>query len=115
MTPRIIKDAIRKDELCEMAKECFGVFAKAVVDIRQGIMAIGGELHADGEQILLEAGSRQEDLWGVNIHPDKPLEQRVEFNSMINIRPSAGNRSRDVEDPAIREKIMTVIHRLVGA
>ena len=115
MTLRILQNPITEKELREMAQEHFGLFVKAVVDIRQGIVAIGGELHADGERLLIEAGSRQEDLWGINVYPDRPDRERIEFNSMINIRPSAGNLSRDVEHTAIREKIIAVTEKFIDA
>jgi hypothetical protein len=88
---------------------------KAVVDVRQELMAIGGELHADEEAVLIEQGSRQADLWGINIFPARPPAERVEFDSMINVRPAQGNRSRSVEDAATRRRIQEIVTRLVGA
>ena len=82
-----------------MAREQFGDMVKAVVDVEQGIMAIGGELHADEEAVLLDQGSRQADLWGINLYPDAAAVRALEFDSMINVRPAQGNRSRSVEDP----------------
>jgi hypothetical protein len=76
-------------------------------------MAVDGELHADEEALLLERGSRQADLWGINIYPEIAGQDRIEFDSIINIRPSRGNRSRGVDDPEIREKIFQVVARLV--
>lgn len=86
---------------------------KAVVDVRLGIMAIGGELHSDEESLLLEDGSEQRDLWGINLYPAEPAEQWIEFDSMINVRPSQGNRSRSVEDSAVRDRIRRVVASLV--
>jgi len=96
-----------------MAAEQFGDFVKAVVDIEREVMAIGGELHADEEALLIEDGSRQTDLWGINLYPDLPTEQLVEFDSMINVRPSQGNRSRGVDDPDRRRRIEVVVRRLI--
>jgi hypothetical protein len=96
-----------------MAADQFGEMVKAVVDVAQGIMAIGGELHADEEMVLLDLDSRQADLWGINLYPDAPVLERVEFDSMINVRPAAGNRSRSVEDPALQARIRAVVSRLV--
>ncbi|MBI5135344.1 hypothetical protein HZA86_03890 [Candidatus Uhrbacteria bacterium] len=90
-----------------------GDLVKAVVDIEKGIMAIGGELHADEEALLLEHGSRQKDLWGINLYPDKTGDDFIEFDSMINIRPSQNNRSRGVEDPEIQRKVIRVVDALV--
>lgn len=113
MPLRIIEQAITKTELKDLAKERFGDMVKAVVDLEHGIMAIGGELHSDEEALLLEKGSKQENLWGINFYPDATSEEWIEFDSMINIRPSQGNRSRGVEDEAIRKKIITISDKLV--
>ena len=113
MTIKIIKESISKEELSDIAKNQFGDFVKAVVDIEKEIMAIGGELHADEEVLLLEQGSRQENLWGINIYPNNPEENRIEFNSMINIRPSQNNRSRGVESLDIQRKIRDTVNRLI--
>ena len=91
----------------------FGEMVKAVVDVEAGIMAIGGELHSDEEAILLDNGSRQSNLWGINLYPEKPSEEWIEFDSMINVRPSGGNRSRFVESQKIREAVTRIVERLV--
>lgn len=103
---------ITSGELKEIATGQFGDFIKAVVDVEQEIMIVGSELHADGEALLLERGSRQEDIWGVNLYPEKSGEERIAFSSMINIRPSQGNHSRGVEDPARRMRIIAVVREL---
>ena len=100
-------------EVRRIAEAQFGDFVKAVVDLRQGVMALGGELHADEESALLERGALQADLWGINLYPDRSGDAVVEFDSMINVRPSQGNRSRDVEDPAVRRGILDVVARLI--
>jgi len=83
------------------------------VDIEKGIMALDAELHADQEALLLEQGSAQENLWGINIYPDLPNEQRIEFDSMINLRPSFGNCSRGVDSPGIQKKIIEIVNKLI--
>lgn len=110
---KFIDKKISKQELSDIAKERFGDMVKAVVDVELKIMAIGGELHADEEAFLLERGSKQENLWGINIYISLPLGERVEFDSMINIRPRQNNRSRDVQDLSIREKIIIIVNKLV--
>jgi Protein of unknown function (DUF5674) len=110
---RIVREPIAVDELRQLAVDQFGDFVKAVVDVRQGVMAIGGELHADEEASLLEQGARQADLWGINIYPDRPAAERVEFDSMINVRPAQGNRSRSVDDPGLQRSIQDIVARLV--
>jgi hypothetical protein len=77
-------------------------------------MAVDGELHADEEALLLENGSRQENLWGINIYPELEGADRIEFDSMINIRPSQGNRSRGIDNMEIREKVIQVVHKLIS-
>lgn len=109
----LIDTKISGDRIKEIANERFGDMVKGVVDIEKEIMVIGGELHADEEAMLLENGSKQEDLWGINIYVDKPYEERIEFDSMINIRPRQNNRSRDVLDQQIREKIVSIVNNLV--
>ena len=86
---------------------------KAVVDVRREIMVIGGELHSDEEAALLNDGSDQRDLWGINLHPTESGEGMIEFDSMINVRPKQGNRSRDVEDGSTRERIRSIVARWV--
>lgn len=97
-----------------MAERQFGDMIKAVVDIDRGILALGGELHSDEEALLLEDGSSQRSLWGINLYPAEEGSDFVEFDSMINVRPSHGNRSRSVEDSATRELIIGVVNRLLG-
>ena len=101
------------DELQRLAAEYFGEFVKAVVDVQRGVMAVGGELHADEEALLLERGSRQADLWGINLYPGRPAAERIEFDSMINLRPSQGNRSRGVDDAVVQRQIRDLVERLV--
>lgn len=108
----IIRNKINLEELKKIAEEGFGDFVKAVIDIEREVMAIGGELHADEEELLLKDGSKQEHLWGINIYPAMPVEDRVEFDSMINLRPSQGNRSRGADNPELQDKIIGIINKL---
>ena len=110
---QIVHEPVTLDELRSLARAQFGEMVKAVVDVQQGIMVIGGELHADEEAALLDQGSRQTDLWGINLYPDAAGAERVEFDSMINVRPAQGNRSRSVEDAARRERLQEIVSRLV--
>jgi len=113
MPIRILNTPVTLEELRRLAADQFGDFVKAVVDVSRGVMAIGGELHADEEATLLDEGARQADLWGINLYPDRPVEEMVEFDSMINVRPSQSNRSRGVEDPTVRRQIQVIVERLV--
>jgi hypothetical protein len=114
MAMRIVESPIALDEVRRMAREQFGDFVKAVVDVDRRVMAVGGELHADEEALLLQQGARQSDLWGINIHPDLPPAERIEYDSMINVRPAQGNRSRSVGDPEIRRRIGEIVAALVA-
>ena len=102
------------DELRRLAEARFGDMIKAVVDIERRIMIIDADLHADQEAELLADGSRQDDLWGINLYPDLPAGEWLEFDSMINLRPSFGNRSRGVDDPATQERIADLVQLLVA-
>ena len=98
-----------------MAKSQFGDLVKAVVDVDQGIMALGGELHADEEALLAETeGSQREATWGINLYPDKDEAGWIEFDSMVNIKPAYGNRPRDIESPEIRAKIKEIVSKLIS-
>jgi len=107
-------EPVTVEELRRIAADQFGDFVKAVVDVERGVMAIGGELHADEEAMLLQDGSRQAALWGINLYPDQAAAELVEFDSMINVRPSLGNRSRGVDDPALQRRITEIVERLVA-
>ncbi len=108
-----MSNSIHLSELKEMAEKGFGSMVKAVVDIEKGIMAVDAELHSDEEALLLENGSRQRDLWGINLYPAQSGEGFIEFDSMINVRPSQGNMSRNVDNPEAREKIIAVVNKII--
>ena len=109
----IIHEPITRLYLKEVAAERFGDMVKAVVDCRQNSMAIGGELHADEEALLTAQGSKRESTWGINIYPAKSEEEWIEFDSMVNIKPAHGNRSRGVENTQIQERIKEIVKKLV--
>lgn len=116
MEIRIVKNPISKEELLILAKEGFGDLVKAAVDIEQEIMAVGGELHMDEEVLLIEKErSKQNNVWGINIYPGKAGDDFIEFDSMINLKPAFGNRSRGVDDQDIREKIKSVVMKLISS
>lgn len=104
----ILKEKITLSELKEIAGHIFGDMVKAVADVDKQILAIDAELHSDLESELLANGSNQESLWGFNLYPEES-EDFIEYDSLINIRPRQNNRSRDVEDPVIREKIVEIV------
>lgn len=110
---KIIKDSISADELKEMSEKMFGNLVKAVVDVKNNTMAIDAELHADLETLLLENGSAQSDLWGINLYPELTGDDFVEFDSMINVRPAHGNRSRGVDNIETQKRILEIVNQLV--
>jgi len=109
----ILKKIIDAEELRAMAAQTFGDMVKAVADVERGLIALDGELHSDLETLLLEKGSKQKDLWGINFYPDLGGDEFVEFDSMINVRPSQGNKSRGVDDKKTRERILAVVNKWV--
>jgi hypothetical protein len=111
---KLVTGTLPFDELKQMASATFGDMVKAVVDVERGIMALDAELHADLESLLLEDGSRQKDLWGINLYPDAPGDAFIQYDSMINMRPSQGNRSRGVDNVAIRKKIAEIVSGKIG-
>ena len=113
-TPQIVRRPISRVDLAAIAEHQFGDMVKAVVDVERGIMAIGAELHSDEEAALLEDGSRQPDVWGINLYPGEAGDGFIEFDSMINVRPAQGNRSRGVDDENRRRSIRAVVAALVS-
>ena len=113
MTIKVVSDSISLQEVVALAEETYGEMVKAVVDIKREILAIGGELHADAESQLLNEGSQQPDLWGINIHPSKAENERIQYTSMINIRPRQGNRSLEIKDASLKAKIKTIINKRI--
>ena len=97
-----------------MAERGFGVLVKAVVDVERKAMVVDAELHADQEALLLAQGSLQEDLWGINLYPEMAADEWVEFDSMINLRPSQGNRTRSVDSSETRARILAIVEALVA-
>jgi Protein of unknown function (DUF5674) len=109
----IISEPISTERIAEMAAERFGDMVKVVVDTNRRLLALGGGLHSDEEAALLGLGSTQADLWGINIYPDQPRSKWIEFDSLINVRPRLGNRSRGVEDAATRQLIGEIVDSLI--
>ena len=110
----IVHTRIAPHELARLTGAFFENMVKYVVDIERQVAAVGGELHADAEQLLLDAGSRQTDLWGANYYPAKGREECIEYTSLINIRPAQGNRSMSIADPAIRKRVREITFNLIG-
>ena len=107
------KNKIRNLELQNMAEKMFGSLVKGVIDIEKEIMAVDAELHSDEEAWLLENGSEQKNIWGINLYPSKQGEDFIEFDSMMNLKPGMGNKSRYVEDEKIRERIIEIVNNII--
>ena len=110
---KIVENEISIEELRKMSKNMFDDLVKAVIDVKKEIMVVDAGMHVDEERMLLESGSHQQDLWGINIYPQIAGEDMVEFDSMVNLRPSQGNRSRGVDDPKIQQKIRKIVNKLI--
>ena len=106
-------ERISIDEVRQLARTRFGDMVKGVVDVKRGVMLLDADLHADQEAALLAEGSSQADLWGINLYPDLATPDFLELDSMINLRPSFGNRSRGVDDAATRTAIADTVQALV--
>lgn len=109
----IVRSPLSPDRL-KQAAVLFGDMVKAVVDVDRELLAVDAQMHSDLEALLLENGSKQSGLWGINIYPNLSGEDRIQFDSMINVRPSQNNPSRSVEDEAIRRKIRQVVKKWVN-
>lgn len=110
---KIIKETLSLDELKQIAADTFGNLVKAVVDVEKELLAVDGELHSDLEALLLSEGSGQRNLWGINLYPQMRGDEFIEFDSLINIRPSQGNRSRNIEDEKMRQKIIEIVTKRI--
>ena len=110
---KLVTESISLKELIDMSQRMHEELVKAVVDIDKGIMIVDVDMHVDAELELLESGSQQKNLWGINIHPLETGETMIEFDSMINIRPSWGNRTRSVDDKEVQQKIISLVNKLV--
>lgn len=109
MKIHIIRQPATKEEVRDMLEE-FETYIKVAVDVEREVLAGGGEYHADCEEVLLEDGSQQENVWGADWYP---AMKRVEFGALINIRPHQNNRSMEIEDPILRDKVEIIIRNLL--
>lgn len=112
MDIKIIDKKINRKDLLSHLNKPFPDMVKFVVDVNKKIIAVGGEMHADAEEILLQNGSTQSDLWGGNVYPQK-ADEKIEYTSLINIRPADNNRSMEVQDASIKEKMKEIVYSLL--
>ena len=111
----IIERRIEPVELRRLVDLYFGDMVKFVVDVQRRVAAVGGELHADAEEALLSHGSGQADLWGANYYPGRDPDECIEYTALINIRPSQGNQSMEIQDVETRRAIREITHALIGS
>ncbi len=111
MNIKIIDKKITESELREIAKDFYGEMIKGVVDIEREILALGGEYHMDANNKLIENGSRQQNIWGFNWYFDKKRSEEIEYVSLINIRPKQNNRTMEVQNISLRDRMRTIILR----
>lgn len=109
----VLERKISKEELKQLAKNYFGDMIKGVVDVDRNILALDAELHSDLESLLLQNGSEQYSLWGINLYPELSDDDFLEFDSLINIRPHQGNVSRDVEDDSVKNRIRKIVNSFI--
>jgi hypothetical protein len=110
----LVERRIDRLVLARLVQMYFGDMVKYVVDVERRVAAVGGELHADAEELLLESGSRQVDLWGANYYPGRGRDSCVEYTALINIRPAQGNRSMLIQDAGIRDRVSEITFDLIG-
>ncbi len=109
----ILKEKISKLQLKEKYSSVFETMTKGVADLKKGLIALDAEMHSDLEQLLLEEGSEQEDLWGFNLFADKENDGFIEYTSFINIRPRQGNKSMEIADPKIRDSVKKLVEKFI--
>ena len=113
MKIKIVEKTITLDELRGIASEFYQSMVKGAVDIETRTAAFGGEYHIDASNALIEDGSRQENIWGFNIQLGMPRESWIEYTSLINIKPEAGNRDMEVQDPVVRDNIKNILEERI--
>ena len=110
----IIKDKIEISELKKMSEKMFGGLVKAMVDVEKNIIAVDAPMHADLLELLIEEEKAEsKNLWGINIYPEKVGEDFIEFDSMMNLKPGLGNKTRGVESEETRKKIIEIVEKLI--
>ena len=106
----IIRSRTSPQQMTDML-EALETYIKLAVDVRRGTLAGGATIHADCEAVLLQDGSRQEDVWGADWNP---AAQQVTFEALINIRPRQDNPSMEILAQNTRERVTQIVNELVG-
>ena len=110
---QIINEPTSLKSIWENKQTDYNEILKIVVDIENVIIAVDGIMHADLENLLLENGSEQKNLWGANVFPLNKEEDLIEYVSFINIRPSQNNRSMEINDIKIKNTIKDIVNKML--
>jgi Protein of unknown function (DUF5674) len=110
----IVMTRMPREQLAALLGRPFIDYVKFVADVERRILAVGGELHVDGEAELLERGSAQSALWGGNYFPGRGPAECLQYTSMVNLRPSQGNPTMELRDPALRTRVRDLVFELLG-
>ena len=113
-SPEYFEEPLSTAEIKRLADEEFGDMVKFVIDLDRRVICVGGGFHSDEEEILLDKGSKQQNLWGANYYPDRPLGNKLVFTSQINIRPRDGNTKQDIQSADLREKVSELAKHFFG-
>ena len=105
---KFIEKPLNKQEIDNLQKQ-YGNYLKLTVDVTQEILVAGGELHADGEIILLEEGSHQKDIWGGGIDLST---KTIDTTAILNLRPNQNNESIEILDPKIRDRFNKIVKKV---
>ena len=104
---------INQETLRSLCDAWFGKMVKIVVDIEMKIIAVGGELHADAEHLLVQQGSQQSNLWGANFYPKNGPNERIEYTALMNIRPHQDNPSMEILSDAVKSCVKDIVERFL--
>lgn len=113
MSLHLLEKPILMKDVRVLAQEDYGTMIKGTVDIVEKKIALGGDYHMETCELLVENGSSHHNIWGFNIHFDEGPDGLLEFDSLVNIKPAIGNKSRSVENPEIIEQATRIIHSLI--
>ena len=109
----ILDHKINIEEVKKLADFWYGTMIKGTVDIESGRVALGGDYHIESSEILTSSGSKFEDIWGFNIRFEENEDGVLEFDSMVNIKPNLGNRSRSINNQEIIKKVTEIIKKFI--
>lgn len=110
MSLHLLEKPVSMNDVRVFAQEDYGTMIKGTVDIVENKVAIGGDYHMETCELLVEHGSSHQNIWGFNIRFEENQAGILEFDSLVNIKPALGNKSRSVENPEVIEKATEIIH-----